>query len=142
MQTKTVFQLDEDGFLIGVAVADESPLEEGVFLLPAGCVEVEPLPHVEGKRQQFVNGVFQYVDIPREPEPASPTAAELWTTYQAEAKAAFAESDLVATRCFKAGVPYPTEWQAYDNSLRGIVRATAGDPTEPFPARPEYPAGT
>lgn len=37
-----VFQTDENGFLVGATVADESPLEPGIFHIPRGCVEVVP----------------------------------------------------------------------------------------------------
>ena len=43
MTTKTVFQTDRAGHYIGATEADESPLEPGVFLLPAGCVETPPM---------------------------------------------------------------------------------------------------
>ena len=52
MTTKTVFQTDAGGVYLGETVADESPLEPGVWLLPAGCVEVAP-PEV-GQRQAAV----------------------------------------------------------------------------------------
>lgn len=64
MNQKTVYQLDFEGFLLYPTVADESPLEPGIFLIPAGCVDVEPLPPAPGKRQRFVDGAFVYVDVP------------------------------------------------------------------------------
>lgn len=75
MKTKTVYQLDDDGFLVGQTVADESPLEPGVFLIPRGCIEIAPLPLLEGKHQKFLNGAFEYVDAPPPPEtpPQEPT---------------------------------------------------------------------
>lgn len=42
MNTKIVFQLDANGIYLGETIADESPLEPGVFLIPAGCVEEAP----------------------------------------------------------------------------------------------------
>jgi hypothetical protein len=42
MNTKTVYQLDPGGLYVGTTVADESPLEPGVFLLPGRTVETEP----------------------------------------------------------------------------------------------------
>lgn len=42
MNTKTVFQTDRAGLLVGETQADESPLEPGVFLMPAGTVEKAP----------------------------------------------------------------------------------------------------
>lgn len=42
MDEKTVFQTDTAGHFIGVTVADESPMEPGVFLMPRGCVDAQP----------------------------------------------------------------------------------------------------
>lgn len=47
--SKTVFQYDGQGVYVGPTEADESPLEigQGVYLIPAQCVEVAP-PTVDG----------------------------------------------------------------------------------------------
>lgn len=42
MNTRTVFQLGVDGVCLGAATAYESPLESGLFHVPAGCVEIAP----------------------------------------------------------------------------------------------------
>lgn len=42
MTTKNVYQADLSGFFCGVTEADESPLEPGVFHLPARCTEMPP----------------------------------------------------------------------------------------------------
>lgn len=42
MTTKIVYQYDIAGMFTGETEADESPLEPGVFLIPARCVEVAP----------------------------------------------------------------------------------------------------
>ena len=72
--TKTVVQLDEDGFYLGTTIANESPLEPGVYLLPAGAVDA-PIPElVEGKSVKWVDE-WVYEDLPppevkeEEPEP-------------------------------------------------------------------------
>jgi hypothetical protein len=76
MTTKQVSQLDADGYFVGVTVADESPLEPGVFLLPAGAVDA-PAPVIsEGKRAKW-DGAWVFEDIPQsEPEP-EPEPVEL-----------------------------------------------------------------
>lgn len=67
--SKTVLQLDAAGYFVGYAVADESPLEPGVFLLPAGCID-EPAPQIpSGKVARRVNGSWLFVDPPQQPEP-------------------------------------------------------------------------
>ena len=42
MNQITVYQTNYSGLLVGATVADESPLEPGVFAIPAGCVETAP----------------------------------------------------------------------------------------------------
>jgi hypothetical protein len=39
---KTVYQYDRSGLYVGETVADESPLEPGVWLMPALTVDVPP----------------------------------------------------------------------------------------------------
>ena len=51
MQTKIVSQLDATGYFVGETVAYESPLEPGVFLVPAGAIDRPPPKTIEpGKR--------------------------------------------------------------------------------------------
>ena len=55
MDTKVVYQTDHQGIYIGTTVADQSPLEPGVWLIPGGCVEVAP-PLVPEKKAALWNG--------------------------------------------------------------------------------------
>lgn len=55
MNTKTVYQYDLSGLFVGQTDADESPLEPGVFLIPARCVEVSP-PEPVGDQWPRWNG--------------------------------------------------------------------------------------
>lgn len=47
--TKTVYQMDASGLFVGEVQARESPLEPGVYMIPAGCVEVPP-PAAQAKK--------------------------------------------------------------------------------------------
>lgn len=47
---KTSSQLDAEGYFVGVVIADESPLEPGVFLIPGGAVDLPPPEARAGKR--------------------------------------------------------------------------------------------
>lgn len=77
MPTKTVYQTNHLGLYVGPAIAQESPLEPGVFLIPAGCVEVAPpecpedkIQSWNGKRWQlldYFNGLIVYNTHTREP---------------------------------------------------------------------------
>ena len=70
MTIKQVSQLDDNGYFVGMTVADESPLEPGVFLLPAGAVDA-PAPSIpEGQRAKWA-GAWVFEDIPQ-PEPEAP----------------------------------------------------------------------
>lgn len=85
MTTKTVIQLDHNGYFIGTTIADESPLEPGVFLLPGNCVDAEFPEVIEGFLARYVDGAFVMEAIPEpEPEPVpEPTIPTVVTMRQA-----------------------------------------------------------
>lgn len=56
MNTKIVCQLNAAGYYIGTTVADESPLEPGIYLLPGGCIDA-PTPTVPVGYRAYWNGV-------------------------------------------------------------------------------------
>jgi hypothetical protein len=69
---KLVSQLDSEGYFIGPAEADYSPLETDVLLMPAGCVDVGPFEVPEGHRAKWDGKEFFLEAIPEpipEPEP-------------------------------------------------------------------------
>lgn len=60
---KQVSQLDQNNYFISVTIADESPLEPGVFLIPGGAVDAEPPTIPEGQRAKW-NGAWVLENIP------------------------------------------------------------------------------
>jgi hypothetical protein len=50
MKEKAVSQLDHDGYFVCQTIANESPLEAGVWLVPGGAVDFPPPGVPEGKR--------------------------------------------------------------------------------------------
>ncbi len=74
--------------------------------------------------------------------PPPPSAAALWAAYQATAKAAIEKSDITILRCAENSVTVPAAWAAYRKALRAILIAANGDPEQPLPIQPAYPAGT
>lgn len=74
MNTKTVYQYDLAGMFVGNTEADESPLEPGVFLIPARCVEVAP-PEPDSDQWPRWNGAkWELITVSpaNENQPASP----------------------------------------------------------------------
>ncbi|MGZ0703790.1 DUF4376 domain-containing protein [Pseudomonas piscis] len=64
-KTKTVYQTTLAGLFSGISEADESPLEPGVFLIPAGCVETPPPLIPENKAAHWNGQVWKLVDYYR-----------------------------------------------------------------------------
>jgi hypothetical protein len=119
---KQVIQLDTDGYFVGFTVADESPLEPGVFLIPAGCIDVAPPVIPEGQRAKW-DGVWVLENIPQpepEPEPAEPyvetyadkRAAEyppMADYLDAVVKGDQAQIDIYIAACLAVKAKYPKE---------------------------------
>lgn len=59
--TKTVYRLDTAGVYVGPIEADESPLEPGVFLIPAGAVETPPPAPPVGSVARWSGGAWAIV---------------------------------------------------------------------------------
>lgn len=79
---KVVQQLDHEGYFVGSTEADESPLEPGVFLLPASAVEAEAPTPPDGHRARWDGEAWSYEELPKplappqspEPGPLTPAA--------------------------------------------------------------------
>ncbi|MDP9783464.1 DUF4376 domain-containing protein [Pseudomonas fluorescens] len=62
MTDKIVYQTDHLGLFVAEVMADESPLEPGVYMIPGGCVEIPP-PAVPEHKAAWWNGqAWQLVD--------------------------------------------------------------------------------
>ena len=62
---KVVYQTDRAGFYCGMTEADESPLEPGVYLLPARSTLTEPPAEIpEGKWPRWNGAVWDLVTRP------------------------------------------------------------------------------
>lgn len=77
MNTKPVCQLDHDGYFVGMTVADESPLEPGVWLMPARAVDVAAPEVPEGYRAKWSGVSFDLEEITAGPEPEQPAPLTL-----------------------------------------------------------------
>jgi hypothetical protein len=68
MSTKIVYQTGPDGRYVGPTEADESPLEPGVWLIPAGAVETPPPEAPKGHFARWSGKAWEVVPVPPEPE--------------------------------------------------------------------------
>lgn len=124
MSEKIVSQLDDAGYFLHATVADESPLEPGVYLLPFGAVDLAPPVVPAGQRAKYSGGKFVMENIPQpepEPEPAPPTDAEIAEAVSAARQRAYQhEADPVF---FKAqrGEATKEEWLAKVEEIKARI---------------------
>lgn len=107
---KIVSQLDQDEYLIGATEADESPLEPGVFLLPAGARDVAPPTVPPGQRARLVGDdfIFEDIPVPVPEEPGPPMSADqVWQRIKEK-------RDIVKA----SGVKVGTKWYHTDTDSR------------------------
>lgn len=60
-------------------------------------------------------------------------------TFKTEVQTAIDKTDLVALRCWKAGVEFPTEWREYTVVLRTLLASSV---VVKLPVMPDYPSGS
>ncbi|MDR1350850.1 MAG: hypothetical protein LBJ59_08785 [Zoogloeaceae bacterium] len=86
MTQKQVSQLDADGYFIHPVNADLSPLEPGVFLIPADAVDAPPPEIPQEQRAKWGGDAWLFEDIPPpspepeaepEPEPGVPQSVTM-----------------------------------------------------------------
>jgi len=83
----------------------------------------KPVPKRADPSHKWINGGWQ--------EDPAVVAEKL----KQQALDLLSETDLVAARCFKAGISYPDEWKAYTADLRLVVN---GELTV-IPTKPVFP---
>ena len=76
---KIVSQLDAAGYLVGPVVAEESPLQPNTWLIPAGCIIIEPPAVPEGMRARWMIDGWHFEAVTTEPDPEpAPETIEQW----------------------------------------------------------------
>lgn len=108
------------GIYIGITEADESPLEPGVFLLPAFATFQNPPDAVEGKQIVWNGEGWELENIPEpmpEPEPSPLT----WDDIRATRNAKLAASDWTQLPDVPLSEEQVMEWRTYRQQLRDIA---------------------
>ena len=138
-----IYHYDHQQIFIGTGTADESPLEPGVFLIPANATSVA-VPTLTDQQQAVWNGTsWDVEDIPvpevvpeeepaAEETPAAPTTEELWYNFRCERNSRIEETDRFAL----ADQTLTDEMRAYRQALRDLPSNTT-DPENPvWPTKP------
>jgi len=146
---KTVYQTDRSGNFVEAIEADASPLEPGVYLIPAGCVETPPPAIPAGKLARWNGSAWVLVNRPgATPAPPQPTpvavftaaidahvsaAAVAWSYNSAESLASYAASTIPG---WAAEATAFIAWRdaVWTQALATMTAVQAG--TEPMPETP------
>lgn len=115
MTQKLVCQINAESYFVGQVIADESPLEKGVFLIPAGSVDTTPPVLKKGQRAKWDVNNWVISDIPQpepEPKPPEPTPEELAENVRMQKQSAYQrESDPLFFK-WQAGEVTKEQWEA------------------------------
>lgn len=102
----------ETGIYINEGIADESPLEEGVWLIPAHATEIAPPSVPEGKVAVWKDGSWSVETAPAKPEPIKPNPVPEPTQQEranAAARRYLGDTDWYVIRQVETGVAVPQE---------------------------------
>ena len=146
MTMKQVIQLDASGYIIGTSVADESPLEPGVFLIPARCVDATMPSIPAGQRAKWSGAQFVLEPVPVDTPAPVPTIeqrrAAVWERIKSERETRRQSGVLASGHWFHsndtsriqqiglvmmgAGIPPGLMWRTMDNGEVPMTQALAG----------------
>ena len=130
----------ETKVFIGVDFAQESPLEPGVFLLPAGATFVEPPQVAEGKQAIWGGESWSVQDIPvspaPEPEPEPEPEPLTWDTIRAQRNFLLAQSDWTQLADAPLTQEQKNAWAAYRKALRDVPSSAATPEEVVWPTAP------
>lgn len=128
------------GVFIGVDFAQESPLEPGVFLLPAGATFIEPPQVPEGKQAIWAGSSWAVEDIPLPPEPETPEPPQpeplTWDTIRAPRDFLLAGSDWTQLADAPLAQEQKNAWATYRQALRDLPSSFSTPEEVVWPATP------
>ena len=130
---KPVYLFNELGFFTGVYLAQESPLEEGVYLTPEASTGLPPPEVAEGQLAQF-DGTAWSVFTPPAPEPAP--FPDLQAAKRAQIEQWRDEARYADVTVEVYGSPHP--WQIDPISSQLILSAATNNKVFGFPLPPTW----
>jgi hypothetical protein len=109
---------------IGSSLADESPLEPGVFLIPAFATLASPSSIVtENHILTWDGDMWKETNIPDLTEPSekqTPIVSDPMQLLRSERNRLLSDSDWVVIKAYSLGVPVPEPWAMYMQALRDL----------------------
>lgn len=138
MASKPVSQLDPDGYYVGETLADESPLEPGVWHIPGGAIDVPAPQTPEGHRAKWLNNDWIFEEIPPPPEPYVPTAQDKMNLCKVMVKGMLIESDYTQALDVKDKLVNYDDFVSYRAQLRDLYFNPVEEPVFPTPPDPVW----
>lgn len=113
------------GILLSVSEADESPLEEGVYLIPANATDVAP-PEFNAETDVAVwDGKTWSIEpkpVVPEPEPIEPYVPDPQQEINEKSRAYLRDTDWYVIRFLETGIAVPTEITEARDAARDAVK--------------------
>lgn len=97
---------------IGTGFADQDPLEENNFLIPAYATTVEPPSFGPDSQAVFENGGWRIESIPKPEAEKQPTPEEIQAAENKKARAYLNSTDWYVVRKMETGVEIPEDISA------------------------------
>lgn len=114
----------DTGLYLGASEADESPLEQGVFLIPAHSTTIAPPDEQEGKMIVWNGASWELQNIPVPPTPPNPEPAPLtWDKIRNERNGLLFMSDWTQLPDVDLTAEKVAAWRAYRVELRNVTSA-------------------
>jgi hypothetical protein len=127
----------ETGVFIGIDLAQESPLEPGVFLLPARATFVEPPQVTEGKQAVWKGDAWEVQDIPvPEPIPEPEPEPLTWDIIRAERNFLLSQSDWTQLADAPLNPEQKQDWTVYRQALRDVPSSASSPEEVVWPTAP------
>ena len=129
-----IYNYNQNQVYVSTGVADESPLEPGIYLIPANATST-PVPTYSDGQQVVWNGSswdIQIVPTPTEEPEYIPTVEELWEDLRIIRDQKLFETDYLAL----SDATMTDDMKTYRQTLRDLPANTT-DPANPvWPTKP------
>ena len=129
MDKKIYHYCEDTGRYLGESFAKVSPLDakQGIeaYLIPGNATDIEPPEPVDGKLRCFVDGAWEYYDIPTPINEPEPTEEEILQLQIQDIKRELAQLDTIVNRPLENMILHQmqtAEYQPYSTELNTITR--------------------